>query len=279
MTDWILGSYSEKYRIGCLSRGYKRSTQGFVLADSQSKVQDLGDESFQLFRRWGARICLAVDANRVEGVKKLALHFPDLDWVVLDDAFQHRAICPDLSILLTSEAKPFYENQVLPAGTLRDVPQAAFRARMVVFTKAEELSEARLSEKKQELNRRFPEWNPAVFLSGIAYHSARNLHGNSLKAGSVVVCVAGLANNSLFFAHCQEEFLVEKFISRPDHSRYLPGFFQEHQLEEKIILCTEKDVYKLLEVAPKPENVFYIPLSISLYPEAEFRAVFESHLP
>lgn len=279
MTDWILSHYSERYKIACLSRGYKRKSKGFVLAETQCTVQDLGDESYQIFRRWGHRIRLAVDANRVEGVKKLALRFPDLDWVVLDDAFQHRAIRPDLFILLTSASKPFYKNQLLPAGTLRDVPEAAGRAQMVVFTKAEELSEDRLVEKKRELNQLFPNWKPAIFLSGIAYHAARNLQGESLNSGSVVVCVAGLANNTLFFNHCREEFLVEKFISRPDHYRYLPGFFQENNLDDKIIVCTEKDVYKLLEVAPRPENVFYIPLSISLYPEAEFRAVFESHLP
>lgn len=279
MADWILGNYADRYQMACLSRGYKRSSSGFQLALSESRVQELGDESFQLFRRWGHKIRLAVDANRVEGVKKLKALFPGIQLVVLDDAYQHRAIRPDLSILLTSDSLPFYQNRLLPAGTLRDVKEAAIRAPVLVFTKSKELTEEKLQIRKAEVKTRFPEWNPAVFLSGIQYESARNANGEGLNAGSEVVCVAGLANNSLFFQYCQEEFLVRKCISRPDHSRYLPGFFQDQHLEGKTILCTEKDFYKILEVAPDPKKVFYIPLTIRLYPEADFRAVFERYLP
>lgn len=133
MIEYLLTTMQNDYKMAVLSRGYKRKSIGFVLADAQATVGTLGDEPFQLYRKF-KDIGIAVDRDRQHGMSQLeTLVQPEI--VLLDDAFQHRRVTPGLSILLTTYQKLFVDDYYLPTGTLRDSKKQAKRAQLVVVTK------------------------------------------------------------------------------------------------------------------------------------------------
>src|SRR5690606_17191369 len=123
----------DDHRLALLSRGYKRKSKGFVLADARSSVWDLGDEPYQLHRKF-PELAVAVDGDRRRGIRELQrLVSPEL--ILLDDAFQHRRVRPALSILLTAYDKLYVDDRYLPTGSLRDAKGEASRADLILVTK------------------------------------------------------------------------------------------------------------------------------------------------
>ena len=76
-------------KVATLSRGYKRKSRGYVLADDKSNVRQIGDEPYQIKNKFpNARV--AVDENRCHGIEQLLkLENPTVEAIILDDAFQH----------------------------------------------------------------------------------------------------------------------------------------------------------------------------------------------
>lgn len=138
LTEYIVRLLQQNgFHPAILSRGYKRKTRGFLLADAQSTALTIGDEAMQLHRAF-PDVPVAVCELRVWGVKQLQRQVEQLDVVVLDDAFQHRAIRCGLNILLTPYDRLYIDDHLLPWGTLRDLPHRAFKADAVVVTKCPE---------------------------------------------------------------------------------------------------------------------------------------------
>lgn len=134
-TEYLIKLLHEKYQVAVLSRGYKRRTQGYVLATPQSTARTIGDEPYQMYTKFPS-VTLAVDENRCHGIEKLlALKEPVVDIVLLDDAFQHRYVKPGLSILLTDYHRLFCDDTLLPAGRLREPVSGKNRAQIVIVTK------------------------------------------------------------------------------------------------------------------------------------------------
>ena len=111
------------WHVGVLSRGYKRKSKGFVWAESETPMEQVGDEPFQMKSKF-PDIRLAVDADRPHGIRCMtAPHVqPPLDVILLDDAYQHRYVKAGLNILLTDYQRPIYEDALLPAGRLPGPP-------------------------------------------------------------------------------------------------------------------------------------------------------------
>lgn len=134
-TEYLIKLLHDKYQVAVLSRGYKRHTQGYVLATPQSSARTIGDEPYQMYTKFPS-VTLAVDENRCHGIEKLlALKEPTVDIVLLDDAFQHRHVKPGLSILLTDYHRLFCDDTLLPAGHLREPVGGKNRAQIVIVTK------------------------------------------------------------------------------------------------------------------------------------------------
>ena len=133
-TEYVLDALRRHFRVAVLSRGYKRHTQGFVLAGAGTDATQVGDEPYQMFRKY-PDVRLAVDERRVHGVRELLRRFPGLDVVVLDDALQHRAIRPGLTVLLTDYARLYTRDWPLPAGRLREWRSGSRRADLIVVSK------------------------------------------------------------------------------------------------------------------------------------------------
>lgn len=275
--DYLIRQFGIKYKVAYLSRGYKRKSVGFVRATVDSTVEDLGDEAFLIYQKWKERIALAVDSDRRRGIRNLMEQFPGLQLIILDDGMQHRRVKSKLLIQLTPFSNPFYKNELLPIGRLRDVPEQSSLSDVLIYTKAPFATENQLVKKKNELKAfGFPA--KPTFISALHYGKPVNSLGEILEPGSAVVAVAGLASNLSFFDMVEGRFSVQKLISKPDHYEYLPAFFSQNQLKDATLLTTEKDFHKLVALAPNPSKIYYLPIEMEIYPEELFLKTIENQL-
>ncbi|MCR5678585.1 MAG: tetraacyldisaccharide 4'-kinase [Prevotella sp.] len=132
--EYLVRLLKEKYHVAVLSRGYKRKTSGFLLANDQTTVRDIGDEPYQMKRKFPT-VSIAVDKKRVRGIQRLAENDARLDVVLLDDAFQHRYVKPGVNILLVDYHRLIIYDKLLPAGRLREPLKGKDRADIVIVTK------------------------------------------------------------------------------------------------------------------------------------------------
>lgn len=275
MVEYLIRLLQDKYKLATLSRGYKRSSSGFVLADQQTKMEDIGDEPFQYHQKFVA-IDVAVDANRVNGIEQLQHWIPELQLVVLDDAFQHLPVQADMNILLTTYSELYCDDFLLPAGNLREGRKGAGRAQIVVVTKCpKDLSMAEQKRIKQRLNLHDKQH---LFFTYIQFASEiASKKGNlslSLIDREQVVLVAGIAKPQSFFNQLKTEHTA--CLTFPDHHA-----FSERDLQLIVktaagrkIITTEKD-YMRLQGALPVEQLFYLPIQTAFVADA---AVFDQIL-
>ena len=132
-TEYVLRLLKNSCKTAVLSRGYKRLTKGYVLATSKTEMKDIGDEPFQMHRKF-PDATVAVCEKRCEGVERL-IEDENIEAVILDDAYQHRYIEPGLNILLVDFHRPIYRDNLLPVGMLREPASAKSRADIIIITK------------------------------------------------------------------------------------------------------------------------------------------------
>jgi tetraacyldisaccharide 4'-kinase len=164
--EFLIQLLKDDFKIAVLSRGYRRKTREFILASRKSRVTDIGDEALQMKLKF-PDVHVAVERNRVLGVKTLIESVPKLDLVLLDDAFQHRYIIPGLSILLVDYNRPVFQDILLPAGNLRESWHNAKRANIIIVTKCpDHLS---LRGRLDFIEKLRPAAHQEVFFTGYTY--------------------------------------------------------------------------------------------------------------
>jgi len=138
-TEYLIRALSKESQVAVLSRGYKRKSKGFVLANEQSKLADIGDEPLQMKLKF-PELVVAVDENRRRGITQLMdpKQQPFVDVILLDDAFQHRYVNPSISILLIDYHRLLRDDALMPVGNLREPAGQMKRAQIVVVTKCPE---------------------------------------------------------------------------------------------------------------------------------------------
>ena len=200
-TEYVIDLLRYKYRIGMLSRGYKRKTKGFVLATRRSSPLDIGDEPYQIYQKFGSDITVAVCEDRCAGIEEMLRLDPKINLIVLDDAFQHRYVKPTVSIVLTEFNNPVFYDRLLPLGRLREPQSSIYRADMVVVTKCpEQLQplEYRIFKNSLKL---FP--FQKLFFSRFDYPALRplfpdyvptTLHLSWLSSADTIYVLSGIAN-------------------------------------------------------------------------------------
>jgi len=260
MVEYLVRLLSPKHDLVTLSRGYKRTSKGYLLADVGTKMEDIGDEPFQYFSKF-KNIHVAVDANRVEGVANTLKLLPNTNLIILDDAFQHRKIKAGFYILLTSFDDLFFNDFLLPAGNLRESRSGVQRADVVIVTKCP----SNLSVEKQNEIKKKIKVNPEnVFFSTIQYSTEIFSQKEKLKLeelASDFIAVAGIAKPNYFYNYLQCS--QENCLTFPDHHS-----FSERDLEKiinkakgKKIITTEKDYMRLQGLLP--ENLlYYLPIEV-----------------
>lgn len=267
--EYIVGMLSPYYNIAVLSRGYKRMTKGFILASSHSTPESIGDEPLQIYKKYGQKARVAVCESRRKGITELMRLFPDLELIVLDDAFQHRYVRPKVSVLLMDHDRPVYDDRLLPLGRLRESTHAINRADMVVVTKCPvdlQPIEYRLLTKKLDLMS-----YQKLYFSRYSYGSLQPVFTDddpysvslgSLTSRDTVLLLTGIANPRSFVKHFKNYPFKIKICHFPDHHNFtredverFKDKFENMAGERKLILTTEKDAVRL---AYNP----YIPLGL-----------------
>jgi tetraacyldisaccharide 4'-kinase len=277
--EYLLKLLSEKFSVGLLSRGYKRKTKGFQLAGKNSLPQDIGDESYQVLKKFKT-ISVAVDENRVHGIVQMKKKIKNLGALILDDAFQHRYVKAGISILLIDYYRPVFKDYLLPMGDLRETKSALSRADIVIVTKVPENMapiEKRLWIKELDL---FP--YQLLFFTGFTYGNLvpvfdkvkKNTSlGEVKKDASSILLLTGIANPEPMKKTLQEYTGNLVTLSFPDHHEYTQSDLDTVQKKytkpdhgKNIIITTEKDAVKLKQLKKVDpvlkENMFYLPVEV-----------------
>ncbi len=204
MIEYLIRLLSENYSVATLSRGYKRQSTGFILADANTDAKTLGDEPFQMHQKF-PDVQVAVDADRKNGIEQLLAQSKKPEVILLDDAFQHRKVKAGFYILLTAYDDLFTDDWMLPTGNLRESRSGAARADMIIVTKCPKtIDEIALSEIRKKLK-----YNKSIFFTAIAYdesvYSADSIKEVSEIKHTPKLLLAGIAKPKPFFAYLQQE--------------------------------------------------------------------------
>ncbi|MFM7711134.1 MAG: tetraacyldisaccharide 4'-kinase [Ferruginibacter sp.] len=253
MTEWIIRALKDQYPMAVLSRGYKRRTKGFAIATEGNTASDIGDEPMQLFTKF-SDITVAVGEERIVAIPQLLYQRPETRVLLLDDAFQHRAVKAGLNILLTDYNNLYTRDFVLPAGDLRDNRSSARRADIIIVTKCpEDLSSVSAAALADELAL---EPHQQLFFSTLRYSKPlhlfqreKEMNINDWKEG-ILVC--GIANPKPIIQYLNKTSMHYNMMRFEDHHHFSISDLESiqrqfHQIpdDSKCILTTEKDAVRL----------------------------------
>jgi tetraacyldisaccharide 4'-kinase len=264
VVDYIIGKFKNKNKITTLSRGYNRNTKGFIQASNMSTAYEIGDEPFQFYSKH-PEINVVVCEDRRKGMNIILKNLPDTDLCIWDDVFQHRFVKPGLMILTTTFQYPFYKDEILPVGNLRENISSAKRADLIVVTKCpDNLSQKDKISFLESLN---PNDNQKVFFSCLTY--MQKIKSDSEEVDIDVledvdfILVTGIADSSYLVNFLKNKALKFKHLKYSDHYN-----FNKSSIDKitglslnKIILTTEKDFGRL---RPKINNrdIYYIEVGL-----------------
>lgn len=272
MVEFLIRNLMVELQLAILSRGYGRKTKGFLKANCQSNALEIGDEPLQIFRKFGGKIPVFVGEDRVSALEKIAKLEPKIELVILDDAFQHRKLDGDFYCLLTPFNSLFYKDFLLPLGRLRESPNGAKRADLVLVTKCPEgLDDFQKNKTRDSLRFYLKEETPIVF-SQVGYGSPYPLDHEIAFTNSVIL-VSGLANDQAFVTYCSAMFKALEIVSFPDHYSYneadakrLSALAEKHKQQSPVLLTTEKDAVKLKSLANRgflgEFPIFVLPIEV-----------------
>lgn len=267
--EYLIRLISEKYKVATLSRGYKRKSEGFFLANSSSDALQLGDEPFQFFQKF-KNIQVAVDANRKNGIEQLLTQSNPPEVILLDDAFQHRKVKAGFYILLTSYGDLYCDDYMLPTGNLRESRSGVQRADIVIVTKCpSNLSLSEQNKIKKQLNLSS---NQSLFFTFIEYEDVVFSGDKELKVADIIglekILLAGIAKPQSFFRHLKQE--KDVCLTYSDHHHFSESELQEIKIKanHKIIVTTEKD-YVRLQGSILSEQLYYLPIKSSFISEGD----------
>ncbi len=274
MIEYLVRRLAPNNQLVTLSRGYGRQSRGFRLASLESTAGDIGDEPLQYYEKFGGKIPVAVCENRVAGSQTIQRLFPDRSLLLLDDAFQHRALRPDVAILLNDFQRPFYQDEPFPGGRLRETRRGARRAAAIVTTKCPpDLDSSTKSEIREELARYAAPSTPCFFAS-VRYSPVRTFDRAEFEAAPVRL-VAGIAQPEPLADYVRKNFVMRGFETYPDHYNYtledVSGLLKKLKKGE-LILTTEKDMVKLRPLAAKlnaTPRFAYLPIEIDFGPDTQ----------
>ncbi|MBV7269988.1 tetraacyldisaccharide 4'-kinase [Winogradskyella luteola] len=262
MIEYLIRLLKDQKSVATLSRGYKRITDGFVLADENATADTIGDEPYQFFKKF-RDIKVAVDGNRQNGIEELMSLEIKPEVILLDDAYQHRKVKAGFNILLTAYHKPYYEDIVLPTGNLREPRSGAKRADVIIVTKCpEDISEVEKTRIVQRLKIRK---HQEVAFSYIDYSEKVISKTNELKLSSLpkFTLVTGIANARPLVEFLKNKRLDFNHIEYPDHYSFKPSDIE--MLEKRgLIITTEKDYVRLSNNESLDENLYYLPIQIKI---------------
>lgn len=300
-TEMLIRLLGKQYKIGVLSRGYKRKTKGFRLAAATDPYDAVGDEPLQMKQKYPDTL-IAVCANRREGIQKM-LELPQPsgdsdayrpDMIILDDGFQHRKVTPSHSVVLVNYNNPIWCDNLLPLGKLRDLPEQIKRADSVIITKSPLFGELDGVIYQDECLRQVSEeeahWreklrlqpHQKLYFSIITYATPQPVfygEGDTRYIYSrQAVYFTGIANDQDFRDNIRGNHKILASIKFEDHRNFSKGDIRRiNALAAKypmsVVFTTEKDSKRLLSnkylSADLRKRLFYIPIEVNIIPNAK----------
>ena len=260
-TEYLIELLRKEFKVAVLSRGYKRKSTGFRIADTKSSVSEIGDEPLQIFRKF-PEILVAVDRNRANGIRTIITEHPETDVIILDDGFQHRSVKPGLSILLTDYNRLITRDYLMPYGNLRENRNNRKRADLIVVSKTPgEITEPAMTDIMKELK---SHQGQKLFFTSVSHGDLIPLFENpDLKRYNLpetdpenygAVLITGIAVPGILMMFLDKYFKEIIHLKFPDHH-----YFTENDIDkvktalndlttgEKLVITTEKDAVRLRE--------------------------------
>lgn len=271
LTEYLIRLLQKEYQVATLSRGYGRTTKVYTEATIDSSSKEVGDEPAQYKRKF-PNIPVAVENKRVVGVEQLITNHPQTEIILLDDAFQHRAIKAGLNIVVSDYNNPLESDYLLPAGNLRESKKGIKRADLIIVSKCPtNISESKQKQIKQRLK----------------FHSPHNIYFTSIKYGRIynifdatplplaiqkysVLLVTGIGKPKPLQEYASSKFQSVKVLAYADHHEFnnndietIITQFEEIDAQNKFILTTEKDASRFLKIKRlKTTPIFCIEIEV-----------------
>lgn len=269
MVEYLVLHLKNSFRVAVLSRGYKRKTRGYALATANTTAIDVGDEPMQFYYKF-PDVPVAVGEERLAAIPQLLHDKPGTEVIILDDAFQHRAIKAGLNILLTDCSNLFTDDFYLPAGDLRDAKSSYKRADIIIVTKCN--PDMQPEEKGEIIRRIDPAMDQELFFTAIRYGSPYHITQHSftyIDEYTDVLLITGIANPKPLKKHLEERIHTYYMMHYGDHHIFslddwkdIKKRFDSMDGSKKLILTTEKDATRLLkyEADLKELPLYVIPI-------------------
>lgn len=275
--EYLVRLLKDQYKVAVLSRGYKRKSHGYVLAEDDTPMPRIGDEPFQMKRKFSS-IYVAVDKKRRNGIKRLKKdkRTRDVEVVLLDDAYQHRYVKPGLNILLVDYHRIITSDCLLPAGRLREPIGAKERADVVIMTKVPSSLrpiDYRVLQKTLDLR---PYQH--LYFTSIKYKSLVSfLDGSTINIGDATkemnaLLFTGIASPKQILTDTEQSFKSIHMVTFPDHHQFSKSDMDKVSRkfgelpQPSIIVTTEKDAARLSHIGNIPDNIrnhlFILPIEI-----------------
>jgi tetraacyldisaccharide 4'-kinase len=274
LTEYMIRLYKESgINVAVLSRGYKRKTKGFLQANLDSTIEDLGDEAYQIYQKF-SDVKVFVNEKRVEGVNRIYGENPEIEIILLDDAFQHRAIQANKNILVTRYDRLYTSDLYVPAGRLRDHVIRANDADIVMVSNCPDELDVMLKNKvtgKLKLRS-----NQKLFFSGINYQEPKRLFKADLDTSdekmTKCIAVTGIANPEHFINYLDWQYDLIKHFKYPDHYDFsddnvLNWLDRLNKEKDAFIVTTEKDATRIHKYEAQLRNIpiYVIPISVNFF--------------
>lgn len=266
MVEFMLRKFSGEFPVAVLSRGYKRKTKGYALADDTSTALEIGDEPMQFHNKF-PHVAVAVGEERIVAIPQLLHDRPDTRVILLDDAFQHRYIQAGTDILLTDYNNLFTRDWYLPTGDLRDCKSSYTRAHIIIVTKCPpDLSEQDRDAIIEEIG---PLSHQSVFFTTIDYGMPYHLitrERAAITEKTEVLLVSGIADPKPLKKYLDEHTAVYYELPYSDHHIFtiddlkeIRKKFQAIASPARMIVTTEKDAVRLAKFSQElTDYPFYV---------------------
>lgn len=265
--EYLIRLLSPQYKIATLSRGYKRQSKGFLLADKAANAASLGDEPFQYYKKF-PQIQVAVDADRRNGINQLLALPSKPEVILLDDAYQHRKVKAGFYILLTAYDDLFCNDYMLPVGNLRESRRGAKRANMIIVTKCPPtISQLAQRTIKNKIGLDIPLFFSTIAYDDTIYNATHSLSVAESKTKERLL-LAGIAKPRPFFSFMGGK--KENTLVFPDHHHFTDSDIAniKSKAASKIIITTEKDFVRLQTDVLK-DQLYYLPIKSQLISNQE----------
>ena len=266
--EYLIRLLSKNYKIAVLSRGYGRKSKGFIIADSNSDTNLIGDEPMQYYRKF-KNIIVSVGSNRVRGINKLIKLNSKPEIILLDDAYQHRRVKPGMSILLTKFNDLYSDDNIFPLGNLRESKSNANRADVVIVTKCDKnISKDQKRHIIQKLNIGD---NQKIYFSSIKYSKMLYDKESSKPLSEFknikFTLVTGIADSSHLINYLNDSGYNFNHILFKDHHDFSNSDIIKIN-RNNLIITTEKDYVKLFTKITS--SLYYLPIEFVIDNEVDF---------